>query len=281
MSSFISILSLFLLVLASGYYTAPVTVETTTLSNELNHETTEVPKHALRSLFEPMEPEATSPEDTTEEYKSQGLRLVPSDDKDELSTPKTITQERPDIHTSPDTLESPTEGTEQQPPGSHSHGAENESEEETGKGKPNSGKPYERRGMLDESITTTTTPIMPSYSTSSSTIIPDGSTSTIKYIGLLKDDESKPTEVKRPEKPNKPRPKPEEPTATLGSTIVDVESIPEIGTDRDGTMQYDGNTIPSITDPSTTTMEGKPKPPKKPLNEGEKSPQSEEEKSNQ
>lgn len=275
MASFICTLSLFLLVLANGYFTLPMIYETHPIFNESGHETTEIPEHMTRSATDSMELGVT-----TEEMIPQGLRLAPNDDKDELSTPETISHELREVTELPDTLKMTTEKIpEQHHSGSHSHGGESESAEETGNKKP---KPYQRRGMSDES-TTTTTPAMPSHLTSSSTIIPEGhttsSTSTHKYTGLLKNDESEPTEGEHSEKPNKPRPKPEEPTVTLPSALIEPGSLPDPSSRIDGVMQFDENTIPAITDFPTTTMAGKPKPPKKPLNEGKEPSQSEEEKS--
>lgn len=271
MTSFIPIISLFLLVLASGYYTAPVVDETTSLYNEPGRETTEAPEHNTRSSPDDMDPEATSPEDATEENNSQGLRSVPNNDEDESGTP-TTPQATNEIQTSTSTLKSTTEKTSgQHQSGSQSNGGESGSESK-------SGRQFQQRGMLDVT-TTTSTSTMSSQSISSSTTIPEvnstSSTSTVKHTGFLKD---QPTDGNRPDKTNKPPPKPEDPTATLGTDILQSGSALNLSGLQDNTMQMDDNTNSPVTVPIPTTMEGKPKQPKTSLNEGQKSSQSEEEK---
>jgi hypothetical protein len=144
-------------------------------------------------------------------------------------------------------------------------------------------KESQKRGM---SVESTTIPM-------SSAVVPEldslTSTSTKMYPGLLKDEETERTDDEQREKPKKRRPKTDETTTTIPTAYLDQSMLDKLEGVPDNMMKLDENTIPGgVTDFPITTMltpvkedkdEGKSKPPRMPLNEGEKSPQSEEEKS--
>jgi len=144
-------------------------------------------------------------------------------------------------------------------------------------------KESQKRGMSVESTTIPmSSPVVPELDSSIST-------STKMYPGLLKDEETERTDDEQREKPKKRRPKTDETTTTIPTAYLDQSMLDKLEGVPDNMMKLDENTIPGgVTDFPITTMltpvkedkdEGKSKPPRMPLNEGEKSPQSEEEKS--
>jgi len=204
-----------------------------------------------------------------------------------------------------DTAETFTHGTEHERRGVKSED-DDENETETDADEESTDKSESEHDKRDVTVESSTS-FIPSFTSTSSTVPPQlftSESSTKKYIGLLKDHEE-PSESQETEKPIKKQPiKPEDKSeevpklkplgkpafsstedsneSRIPTLVNDQDALKQVSTPGNGVMVLDENNDLVVTNlPNKFSKTNKEnEQPRKPLNQGEKSSQSEEEKSN-